>query len=94
MSIAGGDPLVYPQILELVKMVKEMGWKPIVNTNGLALNEAILGDLKKAGVFGFTFHIDTSQKRPNLHATTEMRSMQHGYTTRKCWPELAALPVL
>ena len=72
MSIAGGDPLVYPQILELVKMVKEMGWKPIVNTNGLALNEAILGDLKKAGVFGFTFHIDTSQKRPNLHATTEV----------------------
>lgn len=71
MSIAGGDPLVYPQIMELVKMVKEMGWKPIVNTNGLALNEAILGDLKKAGVFGFTFHIDTSQKRPNLHATTE-----------------------
>ncbi|MBP1709276.1 MAG: radical protein [Deltaproteobacteria bacterium] len=71
MSIAGGDPLVYPQILELVKMVKEMGWKPIVNTNGLALNEAILGDLKKAGVFGFTFHIDTSQKRPNVHATTE-----------------------
>ena len=71
MSIAGGDPLVYPQILELVKMIKEMGWKPIVNTNGLALNETLLGDLKKAGVFGFTFHIDTSQKRPNVHATTE-----------------------
>jgi hypothetical protein len=71
MSIAGGDPLVYPQILELVKMVKEMGWKPIVNTNGVALNETLLGDLKKAGVFGFTFHIDTSQKRPNAHATTE-----------------------
>jgi hypothetical protein len=71
MSIAGGDPLVYPHILELVKMIKEMGWKPIVNTNGLALNENLLGDLKKAGVFGFTFHIDTSQKRPNVHATTE-----------------------
>jgi len=71
MSIAGGDPLVYPQIRELVKMVKEMGWKPIVNTNGLALNENLLGDLKKAGVFGFTFHIDTSQKRPNVQATTE-----------------------
>ena len=27
MSIAGGDPLVYPYIVELVKMVKEMGWK-------------------------------------------------------------------
>ena len=71
MSIAGGDPLVYPQIVELVNMIKKMGWKPIVNTNGVALSESLLGDLKKAGVFGFTFHIDTSQKRPKVHATTE-----------------------
>ncbi len=71
MSIAGGDPLVYPHIIELVKMVKEMGWKPIVNTNGLALNRPLLAELKKAGVFGFTFHIDTSQKRPNVEVKTE-----------------------
>jgi hypothetical protein len=71
MSIAGGDPLVYPQIIELVKMVKDMGWKPIVNTNGLGLSEPLLKDLKKAGVFGFTFHIDTSQKRPDTKARTE-----------------------
>lgn len=71
MSIAGGDPLVYPQIVELVKMIKEMGWKPIINTNGLALKEPLLKELKKAGVFGFTFHIDTSQNRPKVDATTE-----------------------
>lgn len=71
MSIAGGDPLVYPHIVETVRMVKEMGWKPIVNTNGVALTESLLKDLKKAGVFGFTFHIDTSQDRPNVNATTE-----------------------
>jgi hypothetical protein len=71
MSIAGGDPLVYPQIVELVKMIREMGWKPIINTNGLGLTEPLLRDLKKAGVFGFTFHIDTSQKRPDMAATTE-----------------------
>lgn len=71
MSIAGGDPLVYPQIVELVKMICDMGWKPIVNTNGLALNESLLADLKRAGVFGFTFHIDTSQKRPDADAKTE-----------------------
>lgn len=71
MSIAGGDPLVYPQIVDLVKMIKEMGWKPILNTNGLALDEPLLMDLKKAGVFGFTFHIDTSQKRPKVTAETE-----------------------
>jgi MoaA/NifB/PqqE/SkfB family radical SAM enzyme len=71
MSIAGGDPLVYPHIVELVRMVKKMGWKPIVNTNGLALKEPLLKELKKAGVFGFTFHIDTSQNRPDGPGKTE-----------------------
>ena len=71
MSIAGGDPLVYPQIVELVRIINEMGWKPIINTNGLGLNEPLLRDLKDAGVFGFTFHIDTSQKRPKVDAKTE-----------------------
>lgn len=71
MSIAGGDPLVYPQIVELVKMVKEMGWKPIINTNGLALDKPLLLELKKAGVFGFTFHVDSSQKRPKMKEATE-----------------------
>jgi hypothetical protein len=42
-----------------------------VNTNGLALTEALLSDLKKAGVFSFTFHIDTSQKRPKVNAKRE-----------------------
>jgi uncharacterized Fe-S cluster-containing radical SAM superfamily protein len=71
MSIAGGDPLVYPQIVELVRMIKDMGWKPVINTNGLALDELLCRELKKAGVFGFTFHIDTSQKRPKVKATKE-----------------------
>ncbi|MGD8283625.1 MAG: radical SAM protein [Desulfobacterales bacterium] len=71
MSIAGGDPLVYPQIIELVGMIKDMGWKPIINTNGLALDKTLLWELKKAGVFGFTFHIDTSQKRPKVNAASE-----------------------
>ncbi len=71
ISIAGGDPLVYPHIIEVVKMVKEMGWKPIVNTNGLALKEPLLNKLKKAGVYGFTFHIDTSQKRGKMEAKSE-----------------------
>ena len=71
MSIAGGDPLVYPQIVELVKIIKDMGWKPIINTNGLALDNRLLWELKNAGVYGFTFHIDTSQKRPKVKAATE-----------------------
>ncbi len=71
MSIAGGDPLVHPEIVDVVRMVKSMGWKPIINTNGLALTNGLLKDLKKAGAFGFTFHIDTTQKRKDADSSTE-----------------------
>jgi hypothetical protein len=63
ISIAGGDPLVYPNILELVAEIKARGLKPIINTNGIALTRELLRELKKAGVFGFTFHIDSKQGR-------------------------------
>jgi len=63
ISIAGGDPLVYPNIIELVKEIKSRGLKPIINTNGIALTKQLLHELKKAGVFGFTFHIDSKQGR-------------------------------
>lgn len=63
ISIAGGDPLLYPHIIELVKEIKSRGLKPIINTNGIALTKELLHELKKAGVFGFTFHIDSKQGR-------------------------------
>ncbi len=63
ISIAGGDPLLYPDIVELVAEVNSRGLKPIINTNGIALTKELLHDLKKAGVFGFTFHIDSKQGR-------------------------------
>ena len=61
ISIAGGDPLLYPDIVELVAEIKSRGIKPIINTNGIALTKELLHKLKKAGVFGFTFHIDSKQ---------------------------------
>ncbi len=63
MSIAGGDPLIHPKIVEIVREIYKQGWKPILNTNGLALTPKLLRDLKEAGVAGFTFHIDITQKR-------------------------------
>ncbi len=63
ISIAGGDPLLYPHILELVTDIKRRGLKAIVNTNGVALSRELLHELKRAGVFGFTFHVDSKQGR-------------------------------
>jgi MoaA/NifB/PqqE/SkfB family radical SAM enzyme len=63
ISIAGGDPLLHPHITEIIADIKKRGLKPIINTNGKALTKELLKELKKAGVFGFTFHIDSKQGR-------------------------------
>ena len=72
ISIAGGDPLTHPDVIDIVKSVKERGLKPILNTNGLALTKELLMELKKAGVFGFTVHIDSKQGRPGWKDKNEL----------------------
>ena len=71
VSIAGGDPLTHPEVIEIVRMVAERGWKPTLNTNGLALTEELLVELKAAGLKAITFHIDSRQGRPGWSGKTE-----------------------
>ncbi len=71
VSIAGGDPLTHPQIVAVVGLVASMGYKPILNTNGLALTDDLLRSLRGAGLVGFTFHIDSKQSRPGWKSKTE-----------------------
>jgi len=73
VSIAGGDPLLHPEITDIVRMVKDMKLKPILNTNGLALTKELLAELKKAGVYGFTFHVDSKQNRPGWKDANEIQ---------------------
>jgi MoaA/NifB/PqqE/SkfB family radical SAM enzyme len=70
-SIAGGEPLIYPQIIELVAFMKQQGIKPVILTNGLALTPELLHELKLAGLAGFTMHIDSHQNRPGWLNKTE-----------------------
>ncbi len=71
ISIAGGEPLIYPHIVELVRYVADQGWKPIVNSNGRALTPELVGRLLDAGIAGFTFHVDSHQNRPGWKGKTE-----------------------
>ncbi len=64
VSIAGGDPLLHPEIVEIIRLVVADGHKPIINTNGVALTRALLEDMKRAGLVGLTFHVDSHQGRP------------------------------
>jgi hypothetical protein len=76
ISLAGGEPLVHPDIVEIVRLVARDGLKPIINTNGVALNKELLQKLKKAGVAGFTLHVDSKQHRPHWKGKTEIELNQ------------------
>jgi hypothetical protein len=71
ISIAGGEPLIYPQIVELVAFIRAQNIKPIILTNAFALNPDILHKLKLAGLAGFTVHIDSHQNRPHWNGKSE-----------------------
>ncbi len=72
VSIAGGEPLTHPNIVEIVRMVKNKGWKPVINTNGELLTKELLIELKNAGVEAFTFHVDSGQNRPAWKGKNEL----------------------
>ncbi len=73
MSIAGGDPLTHPGIVDIVRMIKqEYNLKPVVNTNGHAMTPELLHELKAAGLHGVTFHVDSGQGRPNWKNKDEL----------------------
>lgn len=86
VSIAGGDPLMHPQIVDIVRLVAEKGYKPILNTNGMALTRELLRELQAAGLKGFTFHVDSKQGRPGWKDKSEVDLNQ----LRLCLAELVA----
>jgi len=65
VSIAGGEPLIHPQIVDIVSFIAQQDIKPIILTNAIALTPELLRELKKAGLAGFTVHIDSHQNRPH-----------------------------
>jgi pyruvate-formate lyase-activating enzyme len=73
ISIAGGEPLTHPKILEIVSYIKSKGMKPLILTNGLKISQdpSIIRKLKDAGAFGFTLHVDSEQERPHWKGKSE-----------------------
>lgn len=66
ISLAGGEPILHPDIVEIIEYITSKGMKSVILTNGLALNDELLSALKKVGLTGFSFHIDTTQTRPEF----------------------------
>ncbi len=71
MKIAGGEPLTYPHLLDVVRHIAGRGMKPFLLTNGMGLDRAMVRSLAAAGLCKFNFHVDSGQNRPGWEGKTE-----------------------
>ena len=72
ISIAGGEAILHPDIVDIVAFIRENGMEPLILTNGHALTHELLVELKRAGAMGIAFHVDSLQKRsPRWNGKTE-----------------------
>lgn len=71
IAIAGGEPLIYPDLTEVVAFIAEQGMKPVLMTNGESLSPEYAHDLKNAGLVQFYFHVDSGQQRPGWEGVDE-----------------------
>ncbi len=73
MIISGGEPLLHPQLEQIVQMVRSYHVKPVLVTNGHSLNKEKVKSLKDAGLFGFILHVDRGQSRPGWKGKSEKK---------------------
>ncbi len=59
LLISGGEPLMHPQIIEIVKFAKDLRLKPLILTNGRLLTKELLIRLKKAGLVGVDMRLNS-----------------------------------
>jgi len=81
IGIAGGEPLLYPHIIEVVDFISKNNMKPLLLTNGITLTEDFVIELKKAGLVKFHFHVDSGMKIPGWMDKNEkeMNKLRQNY---------------
>jgi hypothetical protein len=71
IKISGGEPLLYPHIVEVVRFIASLGLKPFIITNGLFLDRPVARELVRAGLKSVSVHIDAAQERPEWVGRSE-----------------------
>jgi MoaA/NifB/PqqE/SkfB family radical SAM enzyme len=66
VSLAGGETTLHSGLVEIVRRIHARGLKTAILTNGLALGDDLLAELKAAGLNLVQLHIDEGQRRPDL----------------------------
>ena len=63
VTLTGGESLLHPDAVELVRYIRDKGMEPFLNTNGYLLTREIIEGLNQAGLYALQLSIDNA--RPN-----------------------------
>lgn len=66
VTLSGGEATLHPQLPDIVRMVRRRGVHAALITNGLRLDDALLRELKDAGLEVVFLHIQSEQVRADL----------------------------
>ena len=72
ISLAGGEPILHPEIVDIVAYIAGQKLKPFMLGNGVAHNKQLLTELRKAGLVGVGLHVDMHQNRPGWENKHEL----------------------
>lgn len=76
LGYLGGEPLLHPDIVELVRYGKELGFLRLsMSTNGFLLTEKLLKDLEEAGLDSMQFSVD--RVTPHTATRKSLKSVKH-----------------
>ena len=73
VTLTGGEALLHPDIVELVRYVRARGMTPFVNTNGYLLTREMIEGFNKAGLYGLQLSIDNA--RPNAVSKKSLKPL-------------------
>lgn len=79
LSIAGGEPLLYPKLEEIIKYAKKRGLQVRILTNGQSLTKNRLLALKAAGTTEIVIHLAQYQNRPGNPKVQDINLLREKY---------------
>ena len=73
VTLTGGESLLHPEVVEIVRYVRERGMTPFLNTNGYLLTRKLINQLNDAGLYGLQLSIDNAT--PNAVSNKSLKPL-------------------
>src|SRR3982750_126031 len=64
IALVGGEPLLHPDVVEIVRYCRELGFATSLTTNGFLLTRKLLGELEEAGLQSMQISVDRMTPSP------------------------------